>query len=167
MWNFPKPKNWSFIAIKPIQNWESPAFFCTWLNVLFLRYLFRNKSCHNPSSLTNLNNHLLNKHLFWISRFCIPRPPRSFGWQRIFHFTNLYFFLCWSFCQKKSWSKVLVGVLHCQSTWVYDSRWFVIAGMIVEGSRWFIQDGEHNDLIGSGRLDRLIALHPVWGDGLY
>ena len=87
--------------IRPFQKWESVGFFLQPLKVLFVKYLLRNNSCHIPSSLHNLTTHLLSKHLFCISKSWTPRPPCVFGWQINFHFTTLYFFLCWSFCQKK------------------------------------------------------------------
>ena len=91
----------SLTFIRPFQKWESIGFFSQPLNVLFVRYLLCSNSCHIPSSLHNLTTHLLSKHLFCISKYWTPRPPCVFGWQINFHFTTLYFFLCWSFCQKK------------------------------------------------------------------
>lgn len=67
-----------------------------------------------PSSLINLNSHLLRRHLFCKSMFLIPSPPTSFGWQMISHLTNLYFFSP-SACQKNldlrysSFSKTILG----------------------------------------------------------
>ena len=70
----PTFKNWSFTFMSPFQNCESVAFFVTSPKVLFLRYLFLNSDCQIPSSLYSLNNHLLSRHLFCKSKFCIPSP---------------------------------------------------------------------------------------------
>jgi hypothetical protein len=67
--------------------------------VLSFIYLFLNSSCHMPSSFNSLKSHLLNKHLFYMSKLCIPKPPWTFGWHKSFHLTSLYLRLCWSFCQ--------------------------------------------------------------------
>ena len=92
----------SFAFIRPDQKCESPGFQWTSPMVLFFKYFFLRRSCQTPSSLTSLYNHLLSKQTFWISRLMIPRPPWSFGKQRISHFNNQYFFLWLSPCQKKA-----------------------------------------------------------------
>jgi hypothetical protein len=70
--------------------------------VLVWRYLFCNRCWrHTPYSLSILNSHLLNKHLFLISRNLIPGPCSSFERQIIFHLVNRYFLFVWSLCQKK------------------------------------------------------------------
>jgi hypothetical protein len=89
----------SLMFIKLFQKWESVGFLTQLPKVLSLIYLFISNSYHMPSSFNNLYSHLLNKHLFWISKFWIPRPPWSLGWHITFHLANLYFCLCWSFCQ--------------------------------------------------------------------
>ena len=43
--------------------------------------------------INQLNNGLLRRHLFCISKFVIPNPPWSFGVQIILHMNSLYFFL--------------------------------------------------------------------------
>jgi hypothetical protein len=69
--------------------------------VVFLSCIcFLISSCHMPSSLQSLKSHLLKRHLFCISKFCTPKPPLSFGRHTKGHFTDLYFFLLLSFCQK-------------------------------------------------------------------
>jgi hypothetical protein len=65
-----------------------------------LRYFFFSISCHRPSSFINLNSHLLRRHLFWTSKSIMPRPPTLFGFRKILHIANLYFFLCSSHCEK-------------------------------------------------------------------
>jgi hypothetical protein len=92
----PKLRNWSFTLIKRNQKSESPGFFITWTSVMLFRYLFLRNSWQIPSTLHNLNSHLLSRHLFCKFRFCMPKPPCSFGWHKIFHLTSLYFFLCWT-----------------------------------------------------------------------
>ena len=66
-------------SISPLQNCKSPCLFSTWDKVLFLRYFFLSKFYHRPSSFKSLNNHLLNKHLFCVSKFIISNPPTLFG----------------------------------------------------------------------------------------
>jgi hypothetical protein len=93
--NRPKLRNESLTFMRPLQNWESPGFFCTWVIVCDLRYFRLSMVCHSPSSLINLNSHLFNKHIFYISIFWTHNPPWSFGWHMMFHLASLYFFLCW------------------------------------------------------------------------
>ena len=106
-WNDPKVSKESFTFMRPAQNWESPGFFWTWAIVSFFKYFFLNKLCQIPSSLMSLNNHLLNKHLFCISRFLMPNPPISLGWHKIFHLANLYFFFMFFRLPKESWTVVV------------------------------------------------------------
>jgi hypothetical protein len=90
----------SLTFIKLFQKCESVGFLTQLPRVLSFMYLFLKRSCHMPSSFNKLNSHLLNKHLFCMSKFCIPKPPCIFGWHKIFHLANLYLRLCWLFCQK-------------------------------------------------------------------
>jgi hypothetical protein len=55
---------------------------------LLYRYLLCSSSCHTPSWLINLSNHLLRRHKFLISRTSIHKPPWSLGRQITFHFVN-------------------------------------------------------------------------------
>ena len=48
-------------------------------NVLSFMYFFLNSSYHKLSSFNSLKSHLLNKHLFCISKLCMPNPPWIFG----------------------------------------------------------------------------------------
>ena len=81
-WKLPKLRNLSLIFIKPDQKCESPGLFWTCaIGLSFMYFLFR-RFCQRPSSLISLNNHLLSKHWFWMSKFFMPKPPWSFGWHR-------------------------------------------------------------------------------------
>ena len=93
--NDPNPMKVSLTFIRPFQKWESVGFLEQLPMVLCFRYLFRKRYCHNPSSFINLKSHLLNKHLFCTSKFCMPRPSCILGWHKIFHLANLYFRLCY------------------------------------------------------------------------
>ena len=62
--NFPRFRNLSFTPMRLNQKCESPAFLQTRLKVLVLRYLFLSNCYHIPSSLHNLQSHLLSKYLF-------------------------------------------------------------------------------------------------------
>ena len=90
----------SFTFIRSAQNWESPGLLVTYVRDLEPRYLLRRSCCQMPSSLVSLNSHLLKRHLFWISKFIILRPPWSLGLQRILHVESLYFLLFPFPCQK-------------------------------------------------------------------
>ena len=72
----------------------------TYVRDLEPRYLLRRSCSQMPSLLVSLHSHLLKRHLFWISKLIIPRPPWSVGLQRILHFESLYFLLCPSPFQK-------------------------------------------------------------------
>lgn len=68
---------------------------------------------HIPSSSQNLKSYLLKRHLFCSSIFCTPRSFYSFVWHKMDHLTNLYFFLCCSFCQKnKRYMCNIVGLFN-------------------------------------------------------
>jgi hypothetical protein len=97
--NEPKLMKVSLTFISPFQKWEYVGLLLQLPIVLSFIYLFFNYSCHMPSSFKSLKSHLLNKHLFWISKLCMPRPSWIFGWHIISHLANLYFLLCWSLCQ--------------------------------------------------------------------
>jgi hypothetical protein len=60
---------------------------------LSLTYFFLSTSCHKPSSLKSLNNHLLSKHLFWTSKSKIPSPPCTLAY-RVYSILPT----CTSFC---------------------------------------------------------------------
>jgi hypothetical protein len=55
-----------------------------------------------------LNNHLLSKHLFLISRTSIPRPPWSLGRQMMFHLVGLYFLYVDHFARRNETDKNLM-----------------------------------------------------------
>jgi hypothetical protein len=76
---FPRVRNWFLTFIKPAQNWESPVFLSTWVIIFVPIYLFHSNYCQSPSSFISLYSHLLSKHLFWIYKSKIPKPPCSFG----------------------------------------------------------------------------------------
>jgi hypothetical protein len=99
LWRNQNPMKVSLTFIKLFQKWESVGFLTQLPRVLSFMYLFLKRSCDMPSSFNNLNSHLLNKHLFCMSTFCIPKPPYIFGWHKISHLANLYLRFCWSFCQ--------------------------------------------------------------------
>jgi hypothetical protein len=102
----------SLAFINSDQKWESPNFLSTLPMICPAKYLLRIIACHNLSLFINLNNHLLNRHWFWISRFWISRPPWSLGWHTILCFDNLHFFFWLSFCQKKPRTKVINFFQH-------------------------------------------------------
>ena len=85
--------NVSLTFIRPLQKCESVALRCAWDKVRLARYLRLNNDCHIPSSLRSLYNHLLKRHLLWTSKFKMPSPPTSLGWQITSHLASLYFFL--------------------------------------------------------------------------
>lgn len=67
---------------------------------LILKFFFLlSKSCKTPSSLINLNNHLLRRYWFCTSILRIHSPPCPFIWQIIFHLIGIFFFLYSSLCQ--------------------------------------------------------------------
>ena len=101
--NLPSLKNSVFDLHKACQNCESPSIESTWVIVLSLKYFLLSKLCHKLSSLINLNNNLLRRHLLWTSKFKTSSPPWSFGVQTTLHFANLYFF-CAPHSAKKSGS---------------------------------------------------------------
>jgi hypothetical protein len=70
------------------------GFLVRLARVLSFMYLLLNSSCHSSSSFNNLKIHLLNKHLFCNSKFCIPKPLWIFGWHKISHLASLYLRLC-------------------------------------------------------------------------
>jgi hypothetical protein len=97
--NEPKDIKLSLTFISPFKKWESVGLLVQLPRVLSFIYLFLNNSCHKPSSSSNLKSHLLNRHLFYKSKLCMPKPPCVFGWHIISHLVNLYFRLWWSLCQ--------------------------------------------------------------------
>ena len=99
-WKLPKFRNLSLTFIKPDQNCESPGLFWIYAIGLSFMYFLFSRFCQRPSSLISLNNHLLSKHWFWMSKFFMPKPPWSFGWHIMLHLASLYFFLWLSLCQK-------------------------------------------------------------------
>jgi len=116
----------SFTFIRSAQNWESPGLLVTYVRDLEPRYLLRRSCSQMPSLLVSLHSHLLKRHLFWISKFIIPRPPGSLGLHRILHFESLYFLLCPSSCQKNldlkklSFLRTSFGISKKQS--IYTDR---------------------------------------------
>jgi hypothetical protein len=82
-WNHPKYRKHSLTFIRPLQNWESPSFFCTCAIVYAFKYFFLSIFCHSPSSFINLKSHLLSKHQFCISILRILNSPSYFGWHII------------------------------------------------------------------------------------
>jgi hypothetical protein len=70
----PEERNSPLTFMRPVQNWESPYIYWTCVRVLFFRYLFLINCCQTLSSFSNLNNHLLRRHLFWTSKFKTPNP---------------------------------------------------------------------------------------------
>jgi hypothetical protein len=95
-------KKTTFVLISPFQKGESFGCAVTCARVLDCKYLLRNNYIHTPSPSTDsLYSHLLSRHLFFTSRFSIPKPPWSFSLQIISHLASLYFNLFSSLCQKK------------------------------------------------------------------
>lgn len=145
--NIPLARKRSLTFINPDQKCESPGFLTTCPKVLLPKYFFLKICCHIPSSFNNLNNHLLSKHLFWISMFLIPKPPKSLGWHRIFHLANLYFFFCWSDCQKKSRHQIIqffknlprYFMMRCHLWWLChprDAQRQQLHASVVSGDWW-------------------------------
>lgn len=91
----PRFRKGSFTPTSLEQKYESPALLLTSLKVIVLRYLFRNKFCHMPSSLHKLKkSYLLKIHLFSMSKLCIiPSPLCSLAWHQMSHLTKQYLFL--------------------------------------------------------------------------
>jgi hypothetical protein len=77
--NFPNCKKLLFTFMRPAQKWELPSFQKACDSGLAPRYLLRINCYQVPSVVSNLNNHLLNNAMFWISRSWIPSPPWSLG----------------------------------------------------------------------------------------
>ena len=90
-------RNDPLISISPNQNWESPGCFVTCAKVFLLRYFLFRKVCQMPSSFKILNNHLLNKLIFWTSKSVIPRKQTLLGSLKMLHLVRL-FLLCSSHC---------------------------------------------------------------------
>ena len=90
-----------FTFIKLAQKWESPFFQWTCTKGFVPRYLLHRICCHVPYVVNRRYSHLVSKAIFFNSKFCIPKPPCSFGWHRISHLASRYFLLWLSLCQKK------------------------------------------------------------------
>jgi hypothetical protein len=54
--NVQNPRKYSFIFIRPAQNWESPDFLCICPMGLFCMHIFHSKSCQMPFSLISCTN---------------------------------------------------------------------------------------------------------------
>ena len=63
------------------QHGESENLALTSATVLFLRYLARTISCHNPFWVSNFHHHLTIKLIFCFLRSLTPRPPLSMDLQ--------------------------------------------------------------------------------------
>ena len=103
----PQTKTSSLIFINPLQKWESFGLAWTCDRDFVLKYLFRSKDCHVPSLFSKFTIHLLKRHLFWTSRSMTPRPPWSFGRQRMSHLAKWYFFLIWTILPEATRSVVI------------------------------------------------------------